>query len=155
VLLLIPTSHNRDRCHSVIELPYIVGCELDRNGADVLVEALELPAAGDRHNPRLLCQQPGQCDLGWRRAFLRANLGEQVNHNLIRFDGLWRKAWIAAAYIGAVERGALVDLAGEIPPAERAVGHKPNTQLLTSWQHLRFNISPPQRVLALQRRDGL
>ena len=37
----------------------IIGCELDRSRGDVLLEAVELGGARDRHDPRLLRQQPG------------------------------------------------------------------------------------------------
>src|SRR5262245_8893644 len=99
--LLIPAALDRDLRHSGVHFTEIIRCEFDRNSPDVLVKALKLPAAGDRHDPRLLCEQPGQRDLRRRRTFLSADPSEQVNHNLIGFDRFWCKAWIAAADIGA------------------------------------------------------
>jgi hypothetical protein len=40
----------------------IVG-QFDGSGTDVLLQALQLPDAGNGHPPRLLGQQPGECDL--------------------------------------------------------------------------------------------
>lgn len=41
----------------------IVGRERNRNCSQVFFEARQLGRARDRNNPRLLDQQPGQCDL--------------------------------------------------------------------------------------------
>ncbi len=60
---LIPISQNRDRCHRTVDFSQVAWREFDCNGADVRVKAVELPAARDRNNPRLLGQQPGERNL--------------------------------------------------------------------------------------------
>src|SRR3984957_6041178 len=45
--------------------------------------------------------------------FSFCNLAQQINHGLIRFPGLWSKAWDYIAEIGVVEFRFFVDLAGE------------------------------------------
>ena len=47
------------------------------------------------------------------------------------------------------------DRAGEEALAERAVGHEADPELFARGEDLLFGTSPPQRVLALHRRDGL
>ena len=50
------------RC-SGLDLPQVVGGELDVGGGDVLLEPVQLRGAGDRDDPRLLGEQPGERDL--------------------------------------------------------------------------------------------
>ena len=123
--------------------------------AVVLIQALEFARAGNGHDPGFLRQQPGQRDLRRGGAFFCSDLFKQINHGPVGFDRLWRKARIAAADIGAVEGRVLVDLAGQVTAAQRTVGHKPNAKFLAGRQDLSFDGSPPDRIFALQGRDGL
>ena len=91
----------------------------------------------DRHDPRLLRQQPGERDLGRRRAScVPADLPEQVDQRLVGLPRLRREARHDVAEVGAVELGVLVDLAGEEALAERAEGHEADAEFLERRQHL-------------------
>src|SRR5205823_1139849 len=59
------------------------------------------------------------------------------------------------AKVGAVEGRVLVDRAGEEALAERAEGDEADPELLERGHDLRFRLTPPQRVLALERSDRL
>ena len=59
------------------------------------------------------------------------------------------------AEVRLVKRRVLVDLAGEEAFAERAERDEADAELLERRHDLRLGLSPPQRVLALQRRDRL
>src|SRR5450755_7226 len=114
---LVAVSQNRDVGNGTVDLPQIAFGKIDLDRADVLLQALDLAAARNRNDPRLLSEQPGERDLRWRRLFLRSDPSQQVDHGLIGFDGLRREAQIAAAKVRAVENHVFVDLACEITPA--------------------------------------
>ena len=61
----------------------------------------------------------------------------------------------AGAVVVAAEGGGLVDLAGEEAPAQWAEGYEADAQFLANRQHLRFGLTPPEGVFALDRRDRL
>ena len=89
-------------------------------------------------------------------AFLRSSdASEQVDQRPVRLPGLRREAGDGVAEVGAVEGGVLVDLAGEVALAQRAEGNEADSELFERRDDLRFRFPPPQRVLALQGRDGL
>jgi len=81
-----------DRCGGGIDITEIIGGEFDCHRADVLLQALHPARAGDRHNPRLLRQQPRERDLRRRRIPLSSDLGEQIDEWLVGFEGIRRKA---------------------------------------------------------------
>ena len=111
--------------------------------------------ARDRHNPRLLRQQPRERDLRRCRLLPLCDRAKQINQRLIRFPSLRRKARDDVAKVGTVERRVLVDLAREEAPAQRAEWNEADAEFLKRRQHFRFRRSPPQRVFALERRDRL
>ncbi len=131
------------------------GREFDSKCADVLIQALELPAARDGNNPRLLGKQPGERDLSRCRSLLFSDPGKQINDHPVGFARLRRKARQAAADIDTGEGGVFVDLSGEIAPAQRAERHEADPKFLACRQHFLLNGSPPQRVFALDCRDRL
>ncbi len=87
--------------------------------------------------------------------FSWAMLLEQVDHRPVGLDGFLREAGIAAADVGAVEGGGLVDLAGQVAAAEGAVGHQADAKFLAGEQDRRLDGAPPDRIFALQGGDGL
>src|SRR5262249_580087 len=136
-----------------IDVPKVVGRKLNRGRGDVLIKAAELRRAGNRDDPRLLRQQPGQGDLRGRGALLRADLGTQINHRCFGLPSLGRKAWQADTVVVAAEGGGLVDFAGEESPTQRTKGDKSDPQLLARRQHLRLRLTPPDGVFTLDRRE--
>ena len=59
------------------------------------------------------------------------------------------------AEIGRIERGVLVDLAGEEASAQRAEGDKADAEFFERGQQFRFGPAPEQRILALDRSDRM
>jgi len=136
-------------------VPQIAGREIDRRGTDVLFEAAELGSAGDWDNPWFLRQEPRQRDLRGGRALLATDLFQETDHGLVRLPGLRRKTRQGAAIVVAAEGRGLVDLAAEKAPAQRTVGDKADAQFLAGRQHLRFGLTLPEGVFALDSRDPL
>jgi hypothetical protein len=57
--------------------------------------------------------------------------------------------------IGFVKRCVLANLSGQEAFAKRTEGDEPNAEFLERGYHLRFRLSPPERVFALERRNRL
>ena len=72
----------------MLDLPEIVGGELDVGRAQVLFHAVELGGAGDGNDPGFLHQQPGEGDLCGRRLLFRRDVGQQIHQGLIRLPVL-------------------------------------------------------------------
>ena len=85
----------------------------------------------------------------------RADRPQPLHQRLVRPPGLNREARQLVAVVPAVEGAVLVDGPGEEAAPERAVGHEPDAQFRAGREHLALRLPPPQRVLALDRGDGL
>ena len=80
--------HSRERALDVAD----IAChKLDAGGAGVLLKAIELSGAGDRHDPRLLRQQPGERDLRRCRSLLLRDPAELIDQRLIGLARLGEK----------------------------------------------------------------
>ena len=132
----IASPLHRDLGGGALDLAEIVGRQFDGSRADVLLQAMQLRGAGDRHDPRLLRQQPGERDLGGRRLLPCGDLAEQIDQGLVRLPGLRREAGDDVAEVGAVERRVLVDLAREEALAQRAEGNEADAEFLERRQDL-------------------
>src|SRR5579871_430205 len=84
---------------AVADLAQVVSRELDPRRADVFLEPVELCSARNRHNPRLLREQPGQRYLGRCRFLPDRNSPEQIDKGQIRLAGFGREARDQAAEI--------------------------------------------------------
>src|SRR5437773_11130917 len=133
----------------------IVWVEFNSRRSKILFKARQLRCARNRHDPRLLREQPGECDLGRRYSPLRCERTHQINQSLVRFAILGAETRHAAAKVGAVELRVRVDLACQEAFAQRAERNESNPKLLKGWHHCLFGLAPAQRVLALQLRDWL
>src|SRR5882724_7118756 len=96
---------------------------------------MQLCGAWYRYNPRLLGQQPGECDLSRCRLLPFPDAGEQINQGLIRLESLRREARQGAAKVEAVELRVFVDLPREEALAQRAVRDEPDAELLEGRYH--------------------
>src|SRR5689334_22217280 len=151
----IARALDRDLRGGTVDLTQVVGREPERRGAEVLVQALQLGRAGDRHDPRLLGEQPRERDLGRCCPFGSGNLPQDVHDDLIRLARLSREARHDVAKIRADERRLLIDGARQKTFAEWTERHEPDSELCERRQQFFFGASPPQRVLALDGGDGL
>ena len=115
----------------------IVGREIDGYSSDVLVQARELAGTWDRHDPRLLRQQPGERDLSRCCLLAFCDRAKQINQRLICFSSFWRKARDDVAEVGTVKRCVFVDLSCEEAFPKRAKWNlgpnlKPNLVAITT-----------------------
>ena len=116
---------------------------------------MTLGGSRDRHDPRLLRQQPGQGDLRRRHALALRYLPQHAHQRLIGPARFGAEARHHVAKIAAVKGGVLGDGAGEKALAERAEWHQTDAQRCQRRQDFTLRLAPPQRIFALQRRDRL
>jgi hypothetical protein len=83
------------------------------------------------------------------------DLMEQVHQRLVNLSSLCRETRDHGAEVRFVERSVFVNLACEETFAKRTEWNKIRCQFLQCRQHFNFWISPPERVLTLQRSDRL
>ena len=116
---------------------------------------MQLRSAGNRNDPRFLGQQPREGYLRGRRVFTLGKLAQKIDQGLVRFASLGREARHDVAEVVLLERGVLIDLAREEATPQWTVRNKADAELFARRLHFRFGSSPPQRILVLQRGDGL
>src|SRR5438034_7216484 len=83
------------------------------HGAKILLETRELLRPGDRYDPQLLGEQPGQRDLRRRRVHLVRDALEQLDQRHVAGAGVRGEAGGAAPEVLRVELRRRVDLARE------------------------------------------
>src|SRR5204863_4311645 len=109
-----------------------------------LLEPVQLRRAGDRDDPRLLREQPGERDLRGRRVLPLSDALEEVDERAVRRPRAGvGEARHGVAKVAALELGALVDRAGEEPLAERAERDEADAELLERGQDRALRFAPP------------
>src|ERR1051326_3961554 len=116
-------SDFRDR---VLDLVEILRSQLDHRCADVFFETLELARTGNRNDPWLLREKPGQRDLRRRRILVRGDRLQKIDETLIRFACFRSEARKKSSKIGLLEGRVLVHLAGEKSSSQRTVRNEAN-----------------------------
>src|SRR5689334_2327853 len=116
---------------------------------------MALGGPGNRYDPGLLRQHPGERDLRWRGVLLVGERLQPRDERQVGLAVLLRESWHDVAEVRWIERRLVVDRAGEKAFPEGAEGHEPDAEFLERWQGLAFRLAPPERVLALKRRDRL
>jgi len=129
--------------------------EFDGGGAEIFIEAMQLRRARDGNDPGFLREQPGERDLRGRGLLVLRDGLKQIHETLIGFAVLRRESRDGAAEILGIEFGVLVDLPGEEASAERAEGNESDSEFFERGKNFLFRLTPPERVLTLERRDGL
>jgi hypothetical protein len=82
-MLGIAGSPHLDLVGGILDLAEVVGGQLKGGCSEVLVEALHSTGAGDRHDPRLLGEQPGERDLGRGGVLACRDPSQQVDQGLV------------------------------------------------------------------------
>src|SRR6185503_1965060 len=100
-------------------------------------------------------EDPGECDLGRRRAFALRDALEELDEDAVGSARIRGESGNRVAEIGALERGRLVDGAREEALPERAERHEADAELLERRQDRLLRLAPPERIFALQGGDGL
>src|SRR6185295_1608916 len=100
----------------------------------------------NRHDPRLLSEQPCQGDLARGSTFASRDAGEEINDGLVVLQRVrFESRDSAADVVAAIKAGRGVDGAGEEALAKRAVGDEADAQFLTCGEYVLFGSPPPQR----------
>lgn len=133
----------------------IVLREFDCSGADVFFEAVQFRSARNRHDPRLLGQQPCKRDLCRRRLLAGCNAGYDIDQGVIGLAGIRREARHGITEVGAVELRVFVDRTGQKALAEWTEGNKADLKFFQRRQDFLFWLPPPQGVFALDSGDRL
>jgi hypothetical protein len=66
-----------------VDLAEFVGRQFDVDRSDILLQAVPLRGARDRHDPRLPNQQPRQGELGQCRLLPLGDLRQQIDQRLV------------------------------------------------------------------------
>ena len=154
----VALADDLDAGGGVVELRQLIGGQVEVGGGEVLLEAMELGGAGDRHVRRVLGEDPGERHLGGRRAVLVGVAADEVDERLVGPPVLLGEAGEhvrVGAGVAVAEGRVGRDGAGEEALAERAERDEADAELGERGDDLVFGFAPPQRVLALQGGDGL
>jgi hypothetical protein len=100
---LLRATRGSARGRGAFDLGEVVPRQLDIHRAEVLLEPVELCGTGDRHDPRLLPEEPRDRDLRGSRVLLFRDSAEQINERLIGLHCLRCEARQNAAKVVAGE----------------------------------------------------
>jgi hypothetical protein len=116
---------------------------------------LQLGGAGDRHDPWLLRQQPGQRDLRRRRALLLADLFQQVDQGrfALRASGVNRGKVVRLSLLPNVVVSSILPVRKPLPSGLK--GTKPIPSSSQAGSTSASGLAPPEGVFALDGRDRL
>src|SRR5437868_1676361 len=99
---------------------------MDLEGTEVLLEPMTLRRSGNRHDPRLLREQPGECDLRRCRVLPCSERLQPLDKCDVRLSVLFRESRHDVAKVRRFECGLFIDCASQEALAERAEGHEPD-----------------------------
>src|SRR5581483_5731723 len=147
----IPVPTDINRRDGIMNGLQIFRSQFYARATEILFEAVKLRSSWDRHNPRLLGEQPRQRNLRLGRLLLFCNPAQLIHHRLVclsRFDG---KTWNDITKVCLFELCLIGDCASQETLAERAERNETDAKFFQGRKDFRFWLSPPERILALQR----
>ena len=147
---------HRDLGDGAIDLAQVVGRQLDGGCAEVLLQAMQLGGAGDRNDPGLLRQQPGQGDLRRRRPSSAPRSAPSSSTSAwfaLRASGVKRGTMLRKSLLSNVVVSSIAPVRKPLPRGLKAT--KPMPSSSQRRQDLGFGLTPPQRIFALERGDRL
>src|SRR6185437_11492574 len=150
-----PRSFDFDIRGGTFDFAEIFGHKLDVSSSEIFFQAMKFGCSGYWNNPELLRKQPGECDLSGRRPLVLREFTQQIDQCLTRLSVLGVEARNGVAEIRTIEFCCFVDLAREKARAQRAKWNESNPKLFERRQEGLFWLSPPQRVLTLNRSHRL
>jgi hypothetical protein len=109
----VPRALNRDRRGRPFDIGKVVMSQVDIGRADVFLETMPFGRTRDRHDPRLPGQQPRESHLPSRHLLAFGNGPQQRHQRLIGLPVLCAEARHRVAEVSGIERGRLVDPAGQ------------------------------------------
>lgn len=118
--------------------------------AQVLLQAVQLRRARDRNDVGSLGQEPGQGDLGRRRAAGLTDLLQKIDEGQVLGPGLGLEPRDRRAEVGLFQLGFRADRTRQEALAERALRHEPDAELVAGCEDpIRLRCAPPQGVFVL------
>src|SRR4051794_13751883 len=104
---------------------------------------MQLGRTGNRHDPRLLHQQPRERDLRRRRVLPLGESREEIDERLIHLPIFGLEARNRVAEIRAVELRLFRDRTGEKAFPQRAEWDEANPEFFESWYDCFFRSAEP------------
>src|SRR4029453_15047509 len=123
-MLRIPSAVHFDPCSRAVDVAQIVRRQLNLRRTEVLLESIALRCSWNRHDPGLLRQQPGQCDLCRCGLLPFCERLQPLDESEIRFAIVLCEPWHHVPEVGRIECGFVVDPPGEKSLAERTERHE-------------------------------
>src|SRR3954447_2533748 len=114
---------------------------------EVLVETVTLRGSRDRHDPRLLREQPGQRDLRRGRSLPLGEGLQPLHEGQVGLAVLFSEPRHGIAKIVWLKRRFVVNRAGQKALAKRTERYEPDAEFFERRENLAFGLSPPQGVL--------
>jgi hypothetical protein len=102
-----------------------------------------------------LCQQPCERQLRRGAALFGGERADGLDDPQVGFDVVPGEARIGPPEVLRIQLLAAADASREESPAERAVGEEGGADVAARGEHALLRISRPQRILALDRGDGV
>jgi hypothetical protein len=123
----IPISLNINRQDGIVNRVQIVRSQFNACTAEVLFEPMKFRCSRDRHNPRLLGDQPRQRDLSFGRLLLLCNSAEFIDQRLVSLSSFGRKARNDVTEVCLIELRLVGDRPRQEPLTERAERNESDT----------------------------
>ena len=129
--------------------------QLDSNRADVLIEPFQLARAGNGHDPGFLRQQPGQCNLCRGGILLFGDLLKQFHHARLALiaSGVKRGLRLRMSVLSKVVFSSILPVRYPRPSGLYGTSPMPSSSQVGRTDF--FDLSPPDRIFALQGSDRL
>src|SRR5262249_24473674 len=118
-------------------------------------EAMAPRGSWNGHDPWFLREEPGEGKLCRRCALSPGNVRQQVDKCLIGLHRIRLESRQRTAEILRVERRLRAESARQEASAQRTERDKTDAKLSQHGDDVSFGLAPPDRVLALYRRDRL
>lgn len=102
---------NLDGGQRLADVGQILRAQADSCRADVFFQPVDLRRAGDRYDPLLLREQPGDGDLGAAHALAHGEVAEHLNQPAVGTSGVFAESWHHVTEVRRIEFRVLVDRA--------------------------------------------
>src|SRR5208282_444932 len=154
-LFRIARSRGGARGKDFVQTAQVIRSQFQIHRRGVFLEILTPLRAGDGDNVVTLRQHPGERQLCRLTFFFARDLFHFLYQIQILLKVFALEARRQTAIIIRRQVFELLELAGKKPASERTVGDKADSEFAAGRQDFHFRIARPQRILRLQRRDGM
>src|SRR5450830_1053276 len=140
----------------LVDARQVLLAELDLHGRHVLLQVRATLGARDGHDVVALVQHPSQSKLSGRHALLGGERLEALHELAVAAEVVALETWVTGAEIALVAHVVgRAEAAREEAAPDRGVGHEADAELAHGREQALLRVARPERVLGLQRRDGV